>query len=121
VNADDIAALLATYRFTVACEADLQASVESALRVAGVTFVREVVLAKGERIDFLCAGGIGLELKIKGGGSEVLRQLQRYAASEVIAELVLVTTRVQHHALLGAQRTVGGKPLRVVRVSGGLF
>jgi hypothetical protein len=121
MNADGLCALLSAYRFTVASEADLQAAVEQALVLEGVSYVREAALARGERIDFLCAGGIGLELKIKGAPSEVLRQLQRYAASDAIRELVLATSRVQHHALLGGQRSCGGKPLRLVRVSGGLL
>lgn len=121
MNADTIAALLSSYRFVIDNEAELQASVERALRVEGVTFVREAVVGRGDRIDFLCDGGVGLELKIKGAPTEVLRQLQRYAASDSVSELVLVTTRVQHHAMLASQRTVCGKPLRIVRVAGGLL
>jgi hypothetical protein len=121
VNADALTTLLSSYRFVVASEQELQRSVAQALRVERVAFAEEVSLGAGERIDFLCEGGIGLELKIKGSPSEVLLQLQRYAASEAVTELVLVTTRIQHHAMLGSQRTVGGKPLRVVRVAGGFL
>lgn len=103
-----------TYRFTRASEATLQDGFAAAMTAEGIAFEREAVLAYGERIDFL-VGDVGVELKIKGSASEVLRQLSRYARHERVQSLVLVTTRSLH---LNLPRSFGGKALRVVLIGG---
>lgn len=69
----------------------------------GVWWRREVRLATGDRIDFVVAGSIGIELKIKGGWSAALRQLDRYAEADDLTEVWLFTTRRQLAVELPAQ------------------
>lgn len=84
------------------------------LEQLGLEVIREYPVsgARG-RIDFyLPREQVGIELKVKGSPSEVVRQLQRYAAAPEVAALMLVTGR----AALGASlpSSLAGKPLRVV-------
>jgi hypothetical protein len=102
-----IADLLDSYRFTYQSEAELQNSISMLLASQGWDFEREVRLTDRDRIDFLI-GKLGLEVKIKGSWAETFRQLQRYAASDRIEGLLLVTTKLQHVRLV---REIGGKPL----------
>ncbi len=106
---------LARYRLPVSVELAMQDAVESALRGERLPFRREVKRG-GDRIDFL-VGSVGVELKVKGSASEVLRQLERYAAWDEITELLLVTSKGAHRAL---PERVGGKVL-LVYVPRGVF
>lgn len=104
-----------TYRFTCTSEATLAAGIAKAFRTERIEFEAEVVLDARSRIDFLLAGGLGIELKVKGSATEVLAQLMRYADFEQIKSLLLVTTRAKH---LDMPDTVRGKPLRVHFIGG---
>jgi hypothetical protein len=108
---------LAAIQRPVASEAKLQGLVASALAEAGVAFSREVDLGAEGRIDFLTAGGIGIEVKIAGGRNEVLRQLLGYAQVDAVRGLVLYTTRSVHSI---GEETLNGKPAVVVRSRGWL-
>ena len=110
MSANQLLVALARYRIDSTTEASFQAGVERVLRAEGITFEREVRLNDRDRIDFLLESGIGLELKTQGGENAVHRQLLRYAESDLIAELVLCTTRSVHKLL---PRTVLDKALTV--------
>lgn len=77
------------------CETGLQDRIETALTAAGVSFTREAPIARGSRIDFITAGGVGIEVK-RGRPVPALltRQLTRYARSGRIGALVLVAERL---------------------------
>jgi hypothetical protein len=107
---DKIFDCLARYRFDSGTEAAFQAGVERALCSGGIAFEREVRLAAGDRIDFMLEGHVGLELKIAGAETAVLRQLARYAESEHVSALILCTTKSAH---IGLPRELLGKPLAV--------
>lgn len=96
-------------RFSHVSEVDLHEQIASTLDNLGIDYRREVQIGNG-RIDFL-AGGIGIEVKIKGGIGEVTRQLHRYAQSPLIDELLLVSTRSQHRNM---PETMNSKPVGVV-------
>lgn len=72
-------------------EYDLHRLVMDCLEAAGIPFLHEVSLAPRCRIDLVC-GQVGLEIK-RGHAQRrrVLEQLKRYAASEEITCLILVT------------------------------
>ena len=93
-------------------EREICLAIERALTERGIPFVREARLGPAARVDFLC-GCVALEVK-KGRPDRrtLLRQLMRYAASEQVHALVLVTER---SAALPA--SVGGKPLRLVALN----
>lgn len=76
---------------------------------------REVIL-EGDlgRIDVV-VGRVGIEVKIAGRPEDVSEQLRRYARSERLDELVLVTTRIDHGSGAGK---VDGKPAQIVNLVG---
>jgi hypothetical protein len=135
-------------KFHVQSEAELQAAVYGVIRERRQSYGmigREVPLTPSDRIDFLIptrvdledavhtmsvpefadlirkprTGGLGIELKVDGSVAEVGRQLQRYAQSEQITTLMLVTTLRRHRTLNAA--TFNGKKVHVVRVVGGFL
>ncbi len=111
-----IAERLTSYRFMFTNEVELQDGIAQVLDDADIVFQREVRLSSGDRIDFLLESGVGIEVKeIAGAVVPVLRQLQRYAASDRVSSLILVTARHCHAQL---PPDVGGKPLAVVCLSG---
>lgn len=93
-------------RYRVGQEALLQQDIETNLRFLQIAFEREVRLAPGERIDFLIAGGIGIEAKTRCPPRSIYRQLERYAALDAITSLILITGTA-----LGLPATIKGKPL----------
>lgn len=89
-------------RFRFEDEKRLQGELAAAFTAAGIRIDREVALDcagfwEGEReplgvIDFL-AGDVGIEVKIKGSAADAFRQLKRYAESDRIGSLILVTSK----------------------------
>src|SRR5258708_35581089 len=73
--------VLATHRFSYATEDDLQRGLAAALAGAGFDVEREVRLDNRSRIDLL-VGRVGVEVKVAGAATSVLRQLRRYALSD---------------------------------------
>jgi hypothetical protein len=111
------AQIITSFRYSFTNEIELQDGVATALFEAGIIHEREVKLSSRDRIDFLIPPGIGIEVKeIAQSPSKVLRQLHRYAESDRIVALALVTARSQHIVL---PSEIGGKPLVVVNLSGG--
>ena len=92
-------------------ELRLQDAIERVLKGAEHAYEREVVLAPGDRIDFL-VGNIGIEVKVEGSPTEVVRQLIRYADSPRVARLVLVTARARLAARVPA--SINGKPIATI-------
>jgi AMMECR1 domain-containing protein len=112
-----VIAALRSYRFNFTNERELQDGIESVFRVVELPFVREYRLGPGDIVDFLCAGDTGVEVKIGGSPSGILRQLMRYAEHDAIRAVVLVTRKLQHtHAF---PPSLAGKPLRVATLGGG--
>jgi hypothetical protein len=117
MTALELALYLESFRYDSGSEAALQEGVAASLAKAGLGFEREVELAAGDRIDFL-AGTVGVEVKVSGGLSEVTRQLHRYAKSERIQELLLVTNSVR---LARVPASLQGKPIHVAALFGGIL
>lgn len=111
---DEIVAVLRSYKLPFGEEQRLQDAVEEALREHKLEFRREHILRPGDRIDFL-VGTIGIECKVEGSPAAVLSQLLRYAESNEVDGLILVTTRNTHRM---AVTELGGKPFHLIRVSG---
>jgi hypothetical protein len=80
---------------------------------------REVRLSPQDRIDFIvtlpCSDGkqyrIGIEVKIQGAATGILRQLYRYARSDRVDALILASTR--RTLLSGVPRSLYGKHIAV--------
>lgn len=75
-------------------EHNLQQLISESLSRAGLSFTREYKLGPRNRIDFLIAGGIGVEVK-KGKPNRqiVINQLMRYTEHQEIRSLILVIER----------------------------
>lgn len=86
-----------TYRYSVGSEDSFQRGVEQVLYRHRIPFLREHQLGpEYGRIDFyLPDGKLGIELKVKGSPSQVLRQLHRYAQCPDVAVLILLTARAR--------------------------
>jgi hypothetical protein len=102
--------LIKGYRYAVGSETDFQRGIEEVLARHSIVFLREHQLGpQYGRIDFyLPEHKYGIELKVKGSPSEVLRQLHRYALSPDIAALILITGRSR---LAFAPISIEGTPL----------
>jgi len=108
--------LLRGYRYTAHNEAALQAGVERVLQEQGIGFEREKSLSPRDRIEFyLPEARVGIECKIDGSQIAVMRQLLRYAESDRIEELILLTSRNKHRSV---PETLHGKPVHIVYVGG---
>lgn len=93
-------------RYRVGQEIWLQDDIADALTRLDVDFTREARLAPGERIDFLCAGGIGIEAKTRCAPRQIFRQLERYADREAVTALILISGTAT-----GLPTDIKGKPL----------
>jgi hypothetical protein len=93
-------------RYRVGQEAWLQMDIEAALTAIGVPFEREARLTTRDRIDFLVAGGIGIEAKTRCSPRQIYRQLERYAAHDAITSLILISGTAT-----GLPEAINGRPL----------
>lgn len=99
-----------------ASEDDLQREVAAHLVSLGFEPAREVRLSDGKsRVDLL-VGTVGVEVKVAGSRSDVLRQLLRYSKCPEIGALVLATTRAAH---AGVPAELNGKPVFAAFLAGG--
>ncbi len=114
----DVLAALARIRTRASTEADLQAAVGMAFKLARVPHEQQVRISPHDRLDFL-AGDVAVELKVDGSAAALLRQLDRYAAHERVGAIVVVSTRARHLEMPAALR---GKPVHLVSLlAGGLL
>lgn len=104
-------------RYRYASEVELQDGIEIVLRDLGVSFERERRLSSAHRIDFLCESGVGIEVKLDGSLTDLVRQLHGYAQCPEVAQLVVVTSRLRLSRL---PEEISGKRVQVVALLGGL-
>lgn len=95
----------ASYRFQN--EKELQDGIAAVLARHGFQFRREVALSPEDRIDFLTSDGFGIEVKIGGGESALLRQCFRYMNTGAVSALLVVTSR---QSLTISQGLIARKP-----------
>ena len=94
-------------------EYQLQDLVAEALHKGNIEFVKEARLAPYCRVDFLCKGGVAVEVKRGKPSRKVLmQQLLRYAESPHVTSILLV---VEKTASLPDH--VGGKPCKVLALN----
>jgi hypothetical protein len=111
--------LLRSTRLPCDTELALQDAIEQVLIAGGLPYRREVKIAGG-RIDFLIGGGdrfgprepgIGLEVKIKGGGRAIYRQCAAYCGDPRLGRLVVVSATA-----LQLPEKMNGKTVAVISV-----
>jgi hypothetical protein len=110
---EQVVELLSGYRIPQATERQLQDGIARLLTEAGIAFRREYLLTSRDKPDFMLAPSVCLEVKINGAAADVERQLLRYAASDKVAALLLVTTRRTHCVM---PRVLMGKSLMTLCV-----
>lgn len=99
-------------RFLCADEEELQRAVAKVLDDAAIPYQREVRLSARDRVDFM-VDGIAIELKVKTGAKELLRQVLRYAEHAQVESVLVGSTS---HRALDLPFTANGKVLRVVHL-----
>jgi hypothetical protein len=108
-----VAAVLRAHRYLYSNETELSDALADALIDAGMPARREVRLGARDRIDLL-VGTVGVEVKVAGSLEALTRQIQRYAHSQEITELVVVTDRA---ALRAVPHAIAGVPVELVYLS----
>ena len=88
----DLDALLLRHVFRFTNERDLQDGIALALTAASIPFTREHRLGTTDRVDFLIAPGIAVEIKVDGSLMALLRQVQRYASHASVQSIVAIGT-----------------------------
>lgn len=115
MSVESILSILRSIRIGyVRLESEITDVIAEKLIEAKVSFAKEVVVAPGCRVDFLVYDGIAIEVK-KGKPStrSVAKQIWRYANSEKVKAVILVSERglVQH------LNEANGKPIEYVSLS----
>ena len=118
MTATELCTLLFRTKFRFTDETSLQEKIGALLASKGIGHVREYRLSPKDRVDFM-VGPIALEVKIASRSVEVERQLERYAQSPEVEELVLLTSRSAHRG--GIPNTLNGKPVYVVYLLNSIF
>lgn len=112
METSDLLSILRSIRCATDSESELSSCVFAKLVNASLVFRSEVWLDDSDRIDYL-VDRVGVELKVKGAVNAIARQLQRYAQSDQIDELILVTTKRTHAKV---PRMLSGKAVHVITV-----
>lgn len=112
----DLVRLLERLRLDLSSEKHLQAGIETALSESGVKFEREKRLTPQDIPDFLVAGGIVIECKMRNKSRKisVYQQLCRYAAHADVTAIVLAANFV-----MGLPPEINGKPVYAASLSKG--
>lgn len=113
-----------SYRFTPSSEADLQEQLLEVLASVKKAKVRSEVRAQNGRYDIeveLLGVRVVLELKVRASAGEVERQAQRYARTDGVHAVAVVTTSnrlareiMRGSGAVGGRATLGGKPFHVI-------
>ena len=111
-----IVRLLQGHRFDLSTEKHLQAGIELALQQAGFNFQREKRLSARDIPDFLVAGGVVVECKMKHKTRkvEVFKQIERYAAHQEVKSIIVAS-----NFTMGLPESILGKPIYAASLSRG--
>lgn len=101
---------LTRWQYDLSTEAALQGDAAKALTLGMIAFKREVSLSEHDRIDFyLPDAKIGIEVKLKCAARQIFRQIERYADSDRIEAIILLS-----NTALGLPGQIKGKPVHIV-------
>lgn len=107
--------LIQRQRFDLSTEKRLQAELAEVLTKEGIDFEREKSLSEQDIPDFVIAGGIVIECKVRGARKmDVYRQLCRYAALPAVSVIILAS-----NIAMGLPPEIAGKPLYAAALSRG--
>ena len=111
---ESLISLIGSARLDLSTEGAVQRGLGRLLDEEGISYKAEVILAPSDRIDFLI-GRVGVEVKIGHPRRAILRQLERYAGSDRIDALLLVSSA----PFPSAGFALNGKPVHIVSLSVG--
>lgn len=91
-------------------ELEIHQLIEDQLKADKISFRREKIIKRGSRLDFYVEGGIVIEVKKRRPNKKsIIRQLEKYTASEKVKAVILVIER-----FMDLPESINGKPVRVV-------
>ena len=114
VTPDRLSRLISSARLDLSTERTVQRGLAKLFEEEQVPYEAEVILAPSDRIDFLI-GRVGVEVKIGHPRRAILRQLERYAQSDRVDALLLVSSA----PFPSAGFELKGKPVHIVSLSSG--
>ncbi len=112
MNLLELAERMNQFGFAAPSESVLHDAVQEFFQSQSIPVEPERILSAKDRIDFYVPDGkIGVECKVDGSEFEVTRQLLRYAKSDEVYGLILVTSKSKHKRIVP---TLNGKPVHVI-------
>ena len=117
-----IITLIQSVQLGYSTEDQLQSDLHELFQRSNLDVIREFRINARDRVDFLVKAkdcNIAVECKVKGSASSVMAQVARYAESDQVSEIVLVTSKRMHLASEAfRERVILGKPLTGVWIGG---
>lgn len=115
MSVENILSILKTIKTgIVSLESEVVFLIEEKFKEFGIKYSKEVFLSKGCRVDLLTEDGIAIEVKKgKPNTRSVSMQIQRYASSDKVTAVVLVSER----GLFSHITEANGKPIGYVSLS----
>jgi hypothetical protein len=113
---EQIVRLLHGHRFDLSTEKHLQKDVEDAFLNEGISFEREKRLSERDILDFMVAGGIVVECKMRNKARkiEIFKQISRYAEHPDVTAIILAS-----NVSMGLPTEINGKPVFAASLSRG--
>ncbi len=112
----DVIRLVQRSRLDLSSEKHLQEGVAEVLQAAGIPYEREKRLSPKDIPDFLIAGGVVVECKMRNKSKkmDIFRQLARYATYPEVTAIILAS-----NVTMGLPPELEGKPLFAASLSHG--
>lgn len=112
---------LPRFSYRLGNEIELHQGIAQVLDNANFEYQREFIASPTDRYDFLISGGIVIEAKIKGSFSKALEQVKRYAKSDGVTAVILVTTKLWGTTPAAESLSFHGKPIHVIKLRRSAF
>lgn len=112
----DVIRLVQRCRLDLSSEKHLQEGVAEVLKAAGIAYEREKRLSPKDIPDFLIAGGVVVECKMRNKSKkmDIFRQLARYATYPEVTAIILAS-----NVSMGLPPEIEGTPLFAASLSQG--
>lgn len=112
----DVIRLVQRSRLDLSSEKHLQEGVAEVLKAAGIAYEREKRLSPKDIPDFLIAGGVVVECKMRNKSKkmDIFRQLARYAIYPEVTAIILAS-----NVSMGLPPEIEGTPLFAASLSQG--
>jgi len=110
-----VSVILSGFAFRYSHEIQLHEAIASVLDGNGIPFQREVAIDAKNRVDFLLAGGLAIEVKVDGTFSQAITQVNRYCGLDAVHGVLLAAACAWARlALPASQSGFQGKPVGLI-------